>query len=88
MNRKGFLLTALFLGTALVVPMATSATPQVSVGVKIYDRNHKDYHVWDDNEVRYYDGWRHDHPEFRVDFRKNSRAQQEAYWRWRHEHRD
>jgi hypothetical protein len=88
MNRKGLFITAFFLGTALVAPMATSANPQVSIGVKIYDRNHKDYHVWDDNEVRYYDGWRHDHPEFKVDFRKNSHAQQEAYWKWRHEHHD
>ena len=91
MTRKGLLITAMFLGAALVAPMATqtvSAKPQVTVGVKIYDRDHKDYHVWDDNEVKFYDGWRHDHPEFKVDFRKNSREQQAAYWKWRHEHHD
>jgi hypothetical protein len=88
MNGKGLLLAALFMGTALVVPMAASANPQVSVGVKIYDRDHKDYHVWDDHEVKFYDGYRHDHPEFKVDFRKNNREQQRAYWQWRHDHHD
>jgi hypothetical protein len=88
MNRKGLLITAFFMGAALVTPMVASANPQVSVGVKIYDRDHKDYHVWDDNEVKFYDGYRHDHPEFRVDFRKNNREQQRAYWQWRHEHHD
>ena len=91
MNRKGLLITAFVLGTALAaqfVPTSASATPQVTVGVKIYDRDHKDYHVWDDNEIKLYDGWRHDHPEFQVDFRKNSREQQSAYWKWRHEHHD
>jgi hypothetical protein len=88
MIRKGLLVTAIFLSTALVAPMATRSTSaaQVAVGVKIYDRDHKDYHVWDDNEIKLYDGWRHDHTDFQVDFRKNSREQQAAYWKWRHEH--
>jgi hypothetical protein len=83
-------LPALLLSTVLVAPLATytSAKPQVSIGVKIYDRDHKDYHVWDDRESKSYEGWRHDHPEYKVDFRKNSRDQQSAYWKWRHEHPD
>jgi hypothetical protein len=88
MKRKGLFITALFMGASLVTPMMVSANPQVSIGVKIYDRDHKDYHVWDDNEVKFYDGWRHDHPEYKVDFRKNSREQQSEYWKWRHEHPD
>jgi hypothetical protein len=89
MTRKPVLIIALLLGIGLVAPMATritSAQPQVSIGVKIYDRDHRDYHVWDDDEARAYEGWRHDHADFRVDFRKNSREQQRAYWKWRHEH--
>jgi hypothetical protein len=91
MRRKSLLIAAIFLGSTLVAPLATrttSARPQVEIGVKIYDRDHKDYHVWDDTEAKFYEGWRHDHPEFQVDFRKNSRAQQSAYWKWRHEHPD
>jgi hypothetical protein len=86
MIRKGLLVTAIFLSTALIAPMATRTTSAQTVGVKIYDRDHKDSHVWDDNEVKVYDGWRHDHSDFQVDFTKNTRAQQSAYWKWRHEH--
>jgi hypothetical protein len=89
MNRKGLLITALFLGSALVAPLATStfAKPK-AVSVKIYDRDHKDYHVWDDRESHAYELYRHDHPEFKVEFKKNNARQQSAYWNWRHEHPD
>jgi hypothetical protein len=88
MNRKGLFIGALVLTAALVAPLApkVSATPQVVV--RFYDRDHHDYHNWDDNEARYYDTYRHDHHEYDVEFRKTSRAQQRAYWNWRHEHHD
>ena len=88
MKRQGLFLAGLFLAAALVTPMATttSATPQVSV--RIYDRDHKDYHNWDDNESRAYEGYRHDHTDFKVTFGKNTRRQQSDYWKWRHEHPD
>jgi hypothetical protein len=88
MIRKGLLVTAIFLSSALIAPMATKTVSAQEIGVKIYDRDHKDNHVWDDNEAKMYDGWRHDHTDFQVDFRKNTRAQQSAYWNWRHEHHD
>jgi hypothetical protein len=89
MKRTGLFIAGVFLTAALVAPMATrtSATPQV-VSVRVYDRDHKDYHDWDDNEIRYYGMYRHDHPEFNVEFSKTSRRQQRAYWNWRHEHHD
>jgi hypothetical protein len=88
MKRQGLFLAGLFLAAALVTPLATrtSATPQVSV--RIYDRDHKDYHNWDDNEARAYEGYRHDHTDLKVTFGKNNRKQQSAYWNWRHEHPD
>jgi hypothetical protein len=89
MKRQGLFLAGLFLAAALVVPLATpvSATPQV-VSVRIYDRDHKDYHNWDDNETRVYEGYRHDHAGLNVTFGKNNRKQQSDYWNWRHEHPD
>jgi hypothetical protein len=88
MKRQGLFLAGLFLAAALVAPMATrtNATPQVSV--RVYDRDHKDYHNWDDNEARAYEGYRKDHTDFSVTFGKNNRKQQSAYWNWRHEHPD
>jgi hypothetical protein len=87
MKRTGLLVAGLFLATALVVPMATRTTakPQ-GVSVRVYDRNHKDYHDWDDNESRRYEGYRKDHPEYNVTFGKNNRRQQSTYWTWRHQH--
>jgi hypothetical protein len=89
MKRQGLFLAGLFLTAALVAPLATktNATPQV-VRVRVYDRDHKDYHNWDDNEARAYEGYRHDHTDFNVTFGKNNRKQQSAYWNWRHEHPD
>jgi hypothetical protein len=86
MKRIGLFVAGLFLTAALLAPMAPkiSATPQV-VSVRVYDRDHKDYHNWDDNEERTYQGYRKDHPEFNVTFKKTSRAQQSEYWKWRHQ---
>jgi hypothetical protein len=89
MKRKGLFLAGLFLTAALVTPLATKtvAAPQ-GVIVRIYDRDHKDYHNWDDNEARTYERYRKDHPEYHVQFKKTTRTQQSAYWKWRHEHPD
>ena len=88
MKRQGLFLAGLFLAAALVAPMATktSATPQVSV--RVYDRDHKDYHNWDDNEdrsFRVYLGETHReyHP-----FVELKVKEQNAYWNWRHHHPD
>jgi hypothetical protein len=87
MKRQGLFIAALFLSAALVAPLASkvSAAPQL-VSVRVYDRDHKDYHNWDDNEARHYESYRHEHHEYNVEFKRTSREQQRAYWRWRHEH--
>jgi len=89
MKRQGLFLAGLFLSAALVAPLATriNATPQL-VSVRVYDRDHKDYHNWDDNEARSYETYRQDHHGYSVTFNKNNRRQQSDYWKWRHEHPD
>ena len=45
-------LASLFLTAALAAPLSLMAAPQVGVQVRVYDRDHKDYHNWDDHENR------------------------------------
>lgn len=89
MKRQGLFLAGLFLSAALLAPLATktNATPQI-VSVRVYDRDHKDYHDWDDRETRSYERYRNEHRGYSVTFQKNNRSHQREYWKWRHEHPD
>jgi hypothetical protein len=54
----------------------------------VYDRDHRDYHVWnsrEDGEYRRYLAERHRRY---LTYARLRREQQRAYWRWRHTHRD
>src|SRR6202140_1317416 len=87
MHRKKLFLCSLFLGAAMIAPMAmvANAAPQ-GVSIRVYDRDHKDYHNWDDNESRSYTTYRTDHPKYNATFSKTNRSQQRDYWTWRHAH--
>jgi hypothetical protein len=89
MNRKKLFLSSLFMGAALIAPMAitVSAAPQ-AISVRVYDRNHKDYHNWDDREERSYQTFRVEHPKYQVTYSKAKHSQQNEYWTWRHAHPD
>jgi len=86
MQSRKLFLSSLFLAGALIAPMAATvhAAPQ-AIGVRVYDRDHKDYHNWDDNEAKSYNSYRVDHPKLKVTFTKNSRADQRDYWNYRHD---
>jgi hypothetical protein len=57
-------------------------------GVRVYDTPHSDYHRWDRREDRAYRAYLAErHREYR-EFRTLNRAEQEEYWRWRHDHPD
>jgi hypothetical protein len=87
MNSKRLFLSSIFLGAALIAPMAITvgAAPQ-AVSVRVYDRNHKDYHNWDDREERSYQSFRVEHPKYNVTYMKATHSQQNEYWNWRHAH--
>jgi hypothetical protein len=89
MFSKKLFLGSLFLGAALIAPMAmvANAAPQ-GISLRVYDRDHKDYHNWDDREQSSYVTFRADHPKYNVEFKKTNRKQQSEYWGWRHEHPD
>jgi hypothetical protein len=83
---------ALLLVTAgLAAPMAILAVPapqEAIVKVRVYDREHEDYHNWDDNENRAWGRFivekhRKDH-----EFSKANKREQAEYWNWRHSHSD
>jgi hypothetical protein len=84
-----------FLAGALAAPaaMVTSATPQEEEHHdkdkrKVYDREHKDYHNWDDNEDHAYRQYLGEQRMDYRDYEKLNRDQQNAYWNWRHSHND
>src|ERR1700681_2494968 len=89
MHNKRLFLGSLFMAAALIAPLAISANaaPQ-RVSVRVYDRDHKDYHNWDDREVHSYSLFRGEHPRYNVTFSKTNRSQQREYWTWRHSHPD
>jgi hypothetical protein len=91
MHRAHRYIASLFLTAALAVPVAimAAAEPQnASVQVRIYDRDHKDYHNWDDREDHAYRGYlTEQHQTYRV-YSKQNRNTQKQYWMWRHSHPD
>ncbi|MEQ1472866.1 MAG: hypothetical protein ABLQ96_03540 [Candidatus Acidiferrum sp.] len=81
--------SAALLAAAIAAPLVVAATPAPQeLQVRVYDRDHRDYHNWDDREDRahrrYYT---EQHREYRAYDRENARRQR-AYWRWRHNHPD
>lgn len=80
------LLMAAFLATPLLI---TGCSARVGVGYRVYDPYYRDYHVWDDGEVVYYNRWAGEtHRDAHRDFRKLNRNEQKEYWNWRHSHSD
>jgi len=91
MRSKSGFISSLLLTAALAAPVAimAAAKPQeASVQVRVYDKNHKDYHNWDDNENRAWGQFlvvnHRDHHEYA----KSNKKEQGEYWDWRHAHPD
>ncbi|MCU1258314.1 MAG: hypothetical protein JWO80_1199 [Bryobacterales bacterium] len=79
-------LDSLILGAALLGPAVLSAQPPQ----RYYDRDHRDWHEWNEREARAHRHWlleeRH-RREYR-EYSRTPRRDQREYWRWRHEHQD
>jgi len=55
---------------------------------RYYDRDHRDWHEWSDNEDRAYRYYlQHQHLR-ELEWRRANRQQQLEYWRWRHNNPD
>jgi hypothetical protein len=84
-------ISSILLTTALLAPVSMLAAPKpqdASVQVRVYDRDHKDYHNWDDHENAAWgrfiaENHRKDHEYAHAD-----KKEQREYWNWRHSHPD
>lgn len=88
MKRLSFYSVALLASATMATPLLSAATPRAQDDRGVYDRDHKDYHKWDDNESRTWHRWLNDNHRKEHEFTKADRKEQQEYWKWRHEHPD
>lgn len=83
------LISSLIVTAVLATPVAILAAPAPqSVQLRVFDRDHKDYHNWNDREDQAYRGYLTDqHQKYRV-YNKQNRKTQTQYWNWRHSNPD
>lgn len=82
-------ISALILAATFTAPAVLPAA-QVRVGVTVgrqgvYDRDHRDYHVWNSGENRAYRQYLAERHLRYLRYARQRRVQQSAYWQWRHE---
>jgi len=79
---------SLLLAAAPAFVVTEAKAQESGVQVRIYDRDHRDYHNWDDREDRAYRRYlQEQRREYREYHYQNHRAQRH-YWNWRHSHPD
>jgi hypothetical protein len=84
-------IASLFLTAALVAPVAIMAAPapqETRVQLRFYDKQHKDYHNWDDNENRAWGQYLTQNHKNSHEFSKANKKEQSNYWNYRHSHPD
>jgi hypothetical protein len=72
------------LGQAVAAAQVRAAVNVGPVTVRVYDRSHKDYHVWDDQEDQTYRRYLSDNHQTYRPIAKLSNKKQTAYWNTRH----
>jgi hypothetical protein len=73
------------LAAALALPITISGcAARVDAGYRYHDRDHDDYHVWNNDEVVYYGQWENETRRDHKEFRKRDANDQKEYWNWRH----
>jgi hypothetical protein len=87
MLRTNRFIAALFLTAALATPAVLVASPSPQDD-RVYDREHKDYHHWDDHENQNWHRFLAENHRDEHEFAKANRKEQAEYWNWRHSHPD
>jgi hypothetical protein len=80
-------IASLFLPAALAAPVAIMAAPvpqEANGQVRYYDRHHKDYHNWDDNENRAWGQYLPQNHRNSRQFSRASKREQSKYWNYHH----
>ena len=84
-------LSVLIVAAALLAPVSTQAAvrsqerSRPAARTRVYDRSHKDYHVWDDQEDHTYRQYLSDNHRTYRPIKKLSNKDQNRYWNSRHE---
>jgi hypothetical protein len=90
-------LVATFLSAALLVPAVAYAQDRDRDDHRdqdqqhnrlIYDKQHKDYHDWNDREDQAWHRYLESRRRAYIDYARANRREQREYWNWRHEHPD
>jgi hypothetical protein len=77
----------LLLGAVLASPVAIMAQEHAQVRIYV-DKTHHDKHEWNhDEDERYRNYLLEHHRDYRA-FERMNRRDQDAYWKWRHDHDD
>jgi hypothetical protein len=82
---------SLLLAAAIAAPVAIMAEPRPQDGgnqVRVYDRDHRDYHNWNDREDRAYRGYLTERHRSYREYNQQHGREQRRYWNWRHTHPD
>jgi hypothetical protein len=88
MSRGSHPLSSLLLAAALASSLAGFACEHHHY-YRVYDPYYTDYHVWNNDEVVYYNRWAGEtHRDPHREFRKLPPEEQKEYWTWRHNHGD
>ena len=91
MHRAHRYIASLILTAALAAPVAVLAVPtpqDASVQLRVYDKQHKDYHTWDDNENRAWGQFQSENHQTSSRYSKANNKTQTQYWNWRHANPD
>ena len=91
MHKTHRYIASLFLTAALAAPvsiLAASLPQEAAVQVRVYDKDHKDYHNWDDHENQQWGVFLTENHRNPHEFSKANKKEQSEYWNWRHAHPD
>jgi len=79
-------LAALLLAASFAIPAAVMAEDRDHK--RYYDKTHKDYHEWNENENRGFNIFLNENHLRVHTWQKAKPSEQQRYWQWRHDHPD
>jgi hypothetical protein len=82
-RRLGSLLIAAALALPLTATVFMSGCAE-RASVRVYDPYYSDYHVWNRDEVVYYNRWENETHRDHREFKQRKSDEQKEYWTWRH----
>ena len=74
-----------FLSFAFLFPTGAKAVPQFNLSFQVYDRQHKDYHTFDEVENQHWQSYQSARREKPKDFRRASKREQGQFWEYHHQ---